>query len=184
VFEKPELKAAYDAAMQRMQKDKRVNTLKASKALETVKDKKAVAKLGQIQDQQLQKLGGIDGDWLVLGDCSGSMHTAVEVAKHVSALIAQQVKGKVHLIFFNSRPVYIDVTGMSWDEIKEKTKRITASGMTSCGCGIDYLSTKRRLLMALLSVLMVGITLPLCFRMHTRSIHRKWEFIPLYITTM
>jgi hypothetical protein len=135
----PSLKSAYSAAIERAKKDKRVGTLKAKKAAEVVGDEKIAAKLKKVQDEKLSQLGGIDGDWLVLGDRSGSMERAIDIAKQVSSLIAQQVKGNVHLVFFNNEPIYFNVTGMSLDEIEEKTRRITAQSQTSIGCGLEYI---------------------------------------------
>lgn len=142
VFENDILKSAYDEAMNKAKTDKRTSTLKAGKAAEAVGDKKIAKKLQSIQEDKLVKLGGIDGDWLVLGDKSGSMSESIEVAKQVSALIAQQVKGKVHLIFFNVSPAYFDVSGKTLEEIKSLTKRISAGGGTSIGCGVDYIMNK------------------------------------------
>lgn len=141
-FENSTLKAAYDNAVNRMKKDKKVSTLKAGKAASVISDEKIAKKLSSIQEDRLAKLGGIDGDWLVLADRSGSMTRAMELAKNVSSLIAKQVTGKVYLVFFNTSPTFFDVTGKTLDEIKEETKRTTASGGTSIGCGLDYISEK------------------------------------------
>lgn len=141
VFESPPLKAAYDKAIERTRKDK-VSSLKATRAAEVVTDKKASRKLKQIQDQRLQELGGVEGDWLVLGDRSGSMSTSIVVAINVASLIAQQVKGKVYLTLFNTDPVSFDVTGKTLDQITDMTKRLRAVGGTSVGCGLDLLLEK------------------------------------------
>ncbi len=150
VFENEMLKAAYDASITRMKTQKKqISTLKAGKAAQslgkTEAGKHAAKKLEQIQEQRLEKLGGIEGDWLVLGDRSGSMHSAIEVARHTAALIAQQVKGAVHLILFNTSPVYFDVTGKTLEEIQELTKRLHATGGTSIGCGVEYLAERNLL---------------------------------------
>ncbi|KKN46568.1 hypothetical protein LCGC14_0671640 [marine sediment metagenome] len=141
VFESPTLKSAYDSAIERTKKDK-VSTLKAGKAASAVTDKKASGKLKQIQEDRLAQLGGIEGDWLVLGDKSGSMGTSIEVAKQIASLIAQQVKGSVHLVFFDTSPTYYDVTNKTLDEIQAMTSRIQAIGGTSIGCGLDLIYNK------------------------------------------
>jgi len=142
VFENPALKAAYDKAIERTKKDSRVSTLKASRAAEVITDKKAIKKLKQIQEDRLEALGGIEGDWLILGDRSGSMDISVEVAKHIAALIAQQVKGKVHLVFFNTAPTYYEADGKSLEQIKKMTEMVRAGGGTSIGCGLDLIFSK------------------------------------------
>jgi hypothetical protein len=145
VFENQILKAAYDRAVEKMKTSKKnVSTLKAGKAAETLKQTspKTASKLENIQEQRLEKLGGIEGDWLILGDRSGSMKVSMEVSMHMAALIAQQVKGKVHLVLFNVQPTYFDVTGKFLEPIKDITKRLNATGGTSIGCGLDYISEK------------------------------------------
>jgi hypothetical protein len=104
-----------------------------------VTDKALKAKLAVLQEKQLDKHAGIDGNWLVLGDCSGSMEDAIEVAKLVAATLARMVRGNVHLIFFNYQPVKsMNVTGKTYEDILEMTKLITAHGGTSIGCGLQY----------------------------------------------
>jgi len=141
VFENPALKSSYDAAVKRAKDDKRVSSMKAGKAAEIIGDKKASEKLTQIQEDKIDQ-NRIDGDWLVLGDRSGSMSACIEVARNVAATLARSVKGKVHLVFFNTMPTYVDVTGKTLQEIKDMTKRMNAGGGTSIGCGLDYIASK------------------------------------------
>ena len=146
----PILNAAYQSALERATKDKRLNVLKAGVAAEQV-TMSAMSTRGNMADdlRNLQakattrQLGGIDGDWLILGDCSGSMSSSVELAKKIAALITERVKGKVWLIFFNVHPFPFDVTGKSFFQIQELTKRIVADGGTSIGCGLDYVLAKK-----------------------------------------
>jgi hypothetical protein len=144
VMDNPALKAAYDKGLTSAKKEK-VSTLKAGQAAKAVGDKKLAKKLEKVQEEQIDKKGGIEGDWLVLADRSGSMKRSIEVSQHVSAILARQVKGEVHLVFFNDRPQYFDVSGKTFEEIKEDTKRMYATGGTSIGCGLDMIREKKRL---------------------------------------
>lgn len=137
VFESPVLKSAYDSALGKVATDKKVSSLKISRAADTIKDKKLSKKLKTAQEDRLASLSGIDGDWLILGDKSGSMETSIKVSCQVSALIAKQVKGMVTLMFFDTMATSFDVTGKSYEEIKDLTKRIDADGGTSIGVGLD-----------------------------------------------
>lgn len=141
VFESPALKVAYDKAIERMKKDKKVSSLKAGKAAKHV-DGKAAKQLEKIQEERLASLGGLEGDWLVLGDRSGSMDESVEAARQIASLIAKQVRGSVHLVFFNTSPMYFNVTGKTLNEITDETRRLRATGGTSIGCGLDLISEK------------------------------------------
>ena len=133
----PAAKAAYEQALAKASANPKANALRAAKAIEMVEDEGLKEKLRVVQEKQM-KASGIEGDWLVLGDCSGSMSQAIEVSRHVSATLAKMVKGQVHLIFFNTSPTHFEVTDKSYDEILKATKRIVANGGTSIGCGLQY----------------------------------------------
>lgn len=139
VFENAILKTAYEAGVKK--KPAKIGTLKAGKASTVVKSKKVAETLKNVQEKKLDAKS-IEGDWLVLGDRSGSMHTALELSRHVAAFLARTVKGKVHLVLFNTEPVYFNVTGKSLDEIKNITRRYNADGGTSMGCGVDLINEK------------------------------------------
>lgn len=182
VFSSSMLNAAYEKAMEKTKGDKKVSSLKTTKAKQAVKGKKAKAKLEQIEEEGTRTLGGIEGDWLVLGDRSSSMRESMETAKSVASLLAHQVKGKVYLIFFNTAPTFFDVTGKSYSEISEQTRRVTSGGMTSIGCGLDFI--------AQLGIIVNGIaicsdggenTQPLFVRMYKRYADQLGIEPPVYL---
>lgn len=138
VMKDPMLKAAYDAALQRAKEDKKLNVLKAGRAAE--ENEGVSAELINLQSQATKRqLSGIEGNWLILGDCSGSMNESMELAKKVASLITEQVKGKVWLIYFSTVPIPFEVTGKTYFQINDMTKRIMSGGGTSIGCGLEYL---------------------------------------------
>lgn len=132
----PVLRGAFEKALEKASKSKQ-NVLKTTRAVEAIDDEDLKDKLRGVQDKQIQALSGIEGNWLVLGDKSGSMSTAIDLAKEVAATLAKMVKGKVWLVFFNTSPQAIDVTGLALDEIKKATRHIRAEGGTSIGCGLQ-----------------------------------------------
>jgi hypothetical protein len=134
----PALRGAFDAALGRAAQAKphTGGTLKTTRAAEAIEDESLKAKLRGVQDKQLASLQ-VEGNWLVLGDKSSSMRDAIELAKRVAATLAKMVKGKVWLVFFDTTPQTIDVTGMSLDVITNVTRYIQASGSTSIGCGLQ-----------------------------------------------
>lgn len=146
VLSSPMLKSEYDKALGRASKDKKFSTLKAGKAIEKLQGDESIspeliAKLTAVQDSKISQKT-IEGDWLVLGDCSGSMEKAVDITKYVASYITKSVQGKVYMIFFNTDPRVFDVTGKSLEEIKALSKHVRADGGTSCGCGIKYLQDR------------------------------------------
>ena len=135
----PALRGAYEAALLKAQAGG-ANTLKTSKAAEAVEadDAEMAAKLRALQEKQIDKVSSVDGNWLILADCSGSMSEAVEVARHLAAALGRFVKQKVHIIFFDEGPRYFNGTGKTLAELTEMTKHITAGGGTNMGCGLAY----------------------------------------------
>lgn len=136
VMSTPALKSAFEAAMGKVAKNTSANVLKTSRAIEAVEDDEIREKLRGAQEKQLSASKGIEGNWLVLGDASGSMKACVEGARHVAGTLAKMVRGVVTLVFFNTTPRGLDVTGLSYEEILEKTKHVEANGGTSIGCGL------------------------------------------------
>lgn len=133
----PALRGAYDAALVKVGTSKKA-TLKTTVAAEAIEDEGLQTKLRAAQEKQIQALGGVDGNWLVLGDRSPSMKESIDIARHLAGTLAKMVKGKVHLVFFDSTPYkYIDATGMEYDKILAQTKAVKDGGNgTSIGVGL------------------------------------------------
>lgn len=136
----PALRAAFEAAIERAGTSKRAKaTLKTTRAAEAIADdEKLSGKLRALQEKQLDTLRGIEGDWLVLGDKSGSMEATIELAREVAAVLTRMIKGRVHLVFFDSSPRYLEITGHTLEALKLATATVTAGGNTSIGCGLQY----------------------------------------------
>lgn len=144
----PALRGAYAEATLKAGKVGHVNLFKTSKAAAAIaveeepeQERGFSDKLRNVQEKQIEAAkaasGGIDGNWLVLGDKSGSMQAAIEMSKNIAATLAKMVKGKVYLVFFDSQPRRIDVTGKTYDDILKLTMGVVAQGGTSIGVGLD-----------------------------------------------
>lgn len=129
------LRGAYEQAMEKASTSK-ANVLKTTRAAEAIEDDDLKEKLRGMQERQIQALSGVDGNWLVLADKSGSMTHSIDKAREVAATLAKMVKGNVWLVFFDTSPMTVDVTGLALDHIKMATRHITANGGTSIGCGL------------------------------------------------
>lgn len=134
VKDDPKLRAAYEQGLTKAAKSKK-NTLKATKAAEAVGGTTA-KKLRNVQEKQMDNTA-IEGNWLVLGDKSPSMESAIGQAVEVAAVLARMAKGQVHLVFFDDTPRYMDATGKTYEELKSMTSTVTSGGSgTSIGCGL------------------------------------------------
>jgi len=131
----PACRAAFEEALGRASKSK-ANLFKTTVAADSVEDESLKQKLRGLQEKQIAKLATVEGNWLVLGDKSGSMQQSIETSRHVAATLARMVKGKVHLMFFDVTPRYLDATGKTYEQLLAETRNITANGGTSIGCGL------------------------------------------------
>lgn len=129
------LRGALEKALSKAATSKKT-TLKTSVAAEAVEDEGLKAQLKALQEKQINSLSGVDGNWLVLADKSGSMSRAIDLSRQVAATLARFVKGNVHLVFFDTTPRYYDATGKTLEQIVALTKGVTAGGGTSIGCGL------------------------------------------------
>ena len=142
VLEIPELKSAYEDALERAKKDKRVSSFKADRAASAITDERIKSKLEKVSETRITDLKGLEGDWLILGDRSGSMDESIVKAIEFSAILSRSVKGKIYLVFFNTRPQLFDVSDKSLDEVRKMTSGIRADGGTSIGCGLELILEK------------------------------------------
>lgn len=133
----PALRAAYAEGLEKVAKSKKAPTFKTTRAAEALGDSKLAEGLRGAQEKQLDAIA-VKGSWLVLGDKSASMKVAIESARIVAATLARLVEGEVRLVFFDTSPRAVDVTGKDYDAILAATKLVTAGGGTSIGCGLDW----------------------------------------------
>ena len=135
------LKEAFRSKVSKATKSKKA-TLKTSVAADEVEDDGLKAMLRELQERQIQSQKdsgrGIDGNWLVIVDRSQSQDIAIELGAHIGAAIAKFVTGKVWLVFCNTDVTVVEVTGLTLDDIKAKTKFIIAGGSTSYGIGLAW----------------------------------------------
>jgi hypothetical protein len=155
----PALRAAYAEALEkagtRKSSSSRTATFKATVAAGAFEESEEIRgelnpiqeKLRALQEKQITRFkaeSGIDGDWLVLGDKSGSMSMAIETSRLVAATLAKLVKGEVELVFFDTSIRRVTATGKSYDQLMTETAYVQAVGGTSIGCGLQWAMDAKR----------------------------------------
>ena len=131
--------AAFEQGLQKAAKDKRVSAHKISKAAKAAGGR--VAKQLKAVEEAVFDSTVLPGKWLILGDASGSMSSAVKAATDIAGAIARYAE-EVHLVFFNTAPKYYNVSGKTMDEINAICSGVRAGGGTSIGCGVQYMTRK------------------------------------------
>lgn len=132
----PALRAALEEALTRVGESTKAATLKTSAAADVIEDEQLREKLLAAQEKQLDRQKGIEGDWLVLADKSGSMKVGIDKGVQVAGILARMVRGRVHLMFFDRMARHVDATGKSYEELQAIAKSIRADGGTAIGCGV------------------------------------------------
>lgn len=138
----PALRGKFEEALAKAATSKK-NTLKTTAAIDAIGDEGLKNKLRGLQDKQIANLKGPEGTWLVLADKSGSMAHSIDVSRHVAGTLSKICNGKVYLVFFDTTPITVDVTGLSLDQIEKATKHIHASGGTSIGVGLNRMLAEK-----------------------------------------
>lgn len=137
VKDSPVLRSALEEGLRKMANSHKP-ALKTSKAIGMVEDKNLKENLVRIQEKQLSKTMSIEGDWLILADRSGSMTHSISLSCEIAGLLSKQVRGQVHLVFFDTNAQHFDVTGKTLEEIKQMTRNIRAGGGTDISVGLQY----------------------------------------------
>jgi hypothetical protein len=106
------------------------------------------------------------------------MSQSIEKAKEISAFIARATKGKVWLVFFNTRPVMYDVSGKTYEEVKKQTSGVRAGGMTSIGCGLQLILEKKLIANGVVIVSDGGENTPPFYSDVIKQYEKKNDFMP------
>lgn len=130
-FDLPAVKAAYDLKLQEAASEKK-GSGRVQAAIEAVDDERLKARLKMVEERKMERFT-IDGNWVVACDKSSSMTHAIDPARMVAAALAKAVKGKVWLAWIDTMARVDDVTGMTYEQIREKTRHVAAGGGTALG---------------------------------------------------
>ena len=117
-------------------------TLKAGHKADEIEDDGMREMLRELQNRQIASAvaagRGIDGNWLLIVDCSRSQEIAINLGRHVAAAVSKFVTGNVMLVFCNAEARPYNCTGKTLEQITYETRNVTATGGTSYGVGLDW----------------------------------------------
>ena len=99
-----------------------------------------------IKDAEQTKVdttAGINEDVLLAVDISGSMQSAMELAKRIGPYLATVCKGKFELVCFNESAVIVDYGKGTLDDFRKGFSLIRANGSTSLGSALKKSITEK-----------------------------------------
>ncbi len=142
-FDSPEVKAMVEAKLRAAESDKRVSTLKATRALAYAKlDEDTEALLTEVTDKRVAQIAHIARPTALFVDKSSSMTQAIEVAKEVAALISA-ICSDFRVLAFDSEPFEITARGVTRSDWEQAFKLVRADGSTSIGAALAKLAQER-----------------------------------------
>ena len=145
VFANKELKVLVEKKLETAQKDDRVSTYKAKKAVEkSGVSKDLIKKLDKVTDTKLKIKGKIKRPTALLVDKSGSMELAIEVSKQVGAMISSLCTSDLFVYAFDTAAYPILIKGHELSDWERAFKGIRAMGGTSCGVALEWMRKKNQ----------------------------------------
>jgi hypothetical protein len=142
-FDSPEVKALIEAKLRAAESDKRVSTLKATRAIANAQlDADTEAVLTEVTDKRVAQIARIVRPTALFVDKSSSMTQAIEVAKEVAALVSA-VCEQFRVLAFDSETFEVTAKGAERSAWEQAFKLVRANGSTSIGAPLTKLARER-----------------------------------------
>lgn len=140
VMDAPATKAMVEAKIRAAEGDGRVSTLKATRALAAADlDAQTAAALTEVTDARVAKIARIERPTALLVDKSGSMNTAIQVAREVAAIVGA-VCASFRVLAFDTAAIELTAKGRARSDWERAFKLIRADGGTSIGAPLAKLA--------------------------------------------
>jgi hypothetical protein len=142
-FDNKQVKALIEEKLRQAESDKRVSTLKATRAAASVDlDDETEAVLTEVTDRRVAQMPRIVRSTALFVDKSSSMHEAIEVAKEVAALVSA-VCDSFRVLAFDSAVFEVSARGTERSAWEQAFRMVRADGMTSIGAPLAKLARER-----------------------------------------
>jgi hypothetical protein len=142
-FDSPEVKELIERKLKAAEGDKRVSTLKATRALANVTlDDSTEALLTEVTDKRVANIARITRPTALFVDKSSSMTQAIEVAKEVAALISA-VCADFRVLAFDSETFEVRAAGVERSAWEQAFRMVRPNGSTSIGAPLAKMARER-----------------------------------------
>lgn len=149
-----EVKALVDEKLaQAATATERVSAFKAMKAAEVAGvDEGVTAQLERVASSQVKKRGRITKSTALLVDKSGSMTIALEVGKHIGALVSGITEAELFVYAFDTMACRVSAHGRELSDWEKAFRQIKADGGTSIGAPLEILRLRKQVVEQLVIV--------------------------------
>nr|BBH95709.1 hypothetical protein KTA_39080 [Thermogemmatispora argillosa] len=147
-FDHPEVKALIDQKLAMATSDQRVSTMKVKKAIEAAQPDEATARrLSRVADERVASKVVIKRPTALFVDKSGSMTTAIDVAKQLAALISAVIEAPFYVYAFDTVAFAIQPPASqqrpTLSDWEQAFKLIQAQGGTSIGAPLAKMTREQ-----------------------------------------
>jgi hypothetical protein len=144
-MDNPDLKALIEQKLGDAKTSTRVSAFKAEEAMKAANLSADVrSKLEEVADAQVKAKGRITRATALLIDKSSSMDLAIELGKRIGAMISTVCEKELYVYAFDTLAFPIERGGNDLASWEKSLRGIHASGSTSCGVALDYMTRKRQ----------------------------------------
>ncbi len=144
-MDNPDLKALIERKLETAKTAARVSAFKAEEAMKAVPVAADLRKkLEEVSDAQVKAKGRITRPTALLIDKSSSMELAIELGKRIGAAISAICESELYVYAFDTMAFPIERAGDDLASWERALRGIHASGSTSCGVALDYMTRKRQ----------------------------------------
>lgn len=172
-MEHPEVKQMINNKIGKAGRDRRVSGFKALKAAELAGvDQVTVQQLEKAADQRVSSKGSIDRNTALLVDKSASMEEAIQVGKHLAALISGITRKELFVYAFDNMPFPVQARGGSLSDWENAFRYLKASGATSMGAPLEVMRARKQ---AVEQIIIVTDGVENCSPFFHRVYHRYCE---------
>jgi hypothetical protein len=145
VMANPDLKALVELKLEAAKLGTRVSAFKTEKAVQAAGLEGTLREqLDEVADVQLKARGRITRPLALLVDKSGSMEEALELGKHIGAMISAICTEALYVYAFDTMAYAIEPAGTTLAAWRQAFAGVKAAGTTSCGIGVEMLRRKRQ----------------------------------------
>ena len=144
-MEMPELKELINDKMKKAKSAKRVSATKAKIAADAAGvDDETRKALEDVGNEQIRSRGQITRPTAILVDKSGSMSQAIEVGKHLAAVVSGVTTSDIFVYAFNDAPQEITSKGHDLSDWEHAFRNVRSHGSTSIGSPVQAMIRKKQ----------------------------------------
>lgn len=144
-FDNPGLKALVDAKLAEAASARRVSAFKALKAAEVASvDSETAKRLERVANAQVRRKAAIRRSTALFVDKSSSMTEAIDVGKHLAAMISGVTEADLYVYAFDTLAYPIVAGGRELSDWENAFRHVVSNGATSLGVALETMRLRKQ----------------------------------------